>query len=140
MDNSLHTTLCPVCLETTLNKNVTKTRCCHKFCFHCLYLSLQYQRTCPMCRANITPLINEDYTLYCNMMRLYGKDYKSHPNWKIAKTHADKLLLTILATNNDLYADGKISDEKYNRTFKYFIMASLRLDFLVMTHMIALLH
>ena len=135
MADSLHTTDCPICLETKLNKNVTKTRCGHTFCFPCLYHSVHYARACPMCQAVIVPsAINEDYTLYCSMIRLYGEDYKSHPNWKIAKHDADKQLLRMLAFNTDMYANGTLSNDDYNRMVKRLIIASLRLD----THMIRL--
>ena len=47
---------CPICLQVlSEDKGIFKTRCGHKFCAKCLADSiLRVNRSCPMCRTDIT--------------------------------------------------------------------------------------
>ena len=47
---------CPICLQVLSDgKGIFKTRCGHKFCAKCLADSiLKVNRSCPMCRTDIT--------------------------------------------------------------------------------------
>jgi len=49
--------VCAICLETpgTGTKNISVTKCGHKFCTSCLLSSLRQKNTCPTCRAELEP-------------------------------------------------------------------------------------
>ena len=49
--------VCAICLETpgTGAKNISVTKCGHKFCTSCLLSSLRQKNTCPTCRAELEP-------------------------------------------------------------------------------------
>lgn len=44
---------CPICLETLQNKNLTITKCGHKFCHTCLDEHSCKDSACPICRTDM---------------------------------------------------------------------------------------
>ena len=53
MTNSTHT--CAICLEDLVipSHNMCMTECSHIFHLNCLIRSLEHNKTCPLCRADI---------------------------------------------------------------------------------------
>lgn len=49
---------CSICLDNTCSSYALE--CQHKFCPGCLEKWLQRKNTCPICRANILPNVEED--------------------------------------------------------------------------------
>ncbi|KAJ8931509.1 hypothetical protein NQ314_015582 [Rhamnusium bicolor] len=45
--------ICVLCAEHT--KSPCATPCGHIFCWNCIYDSLSYQKSCPICRENVNP-------------------------------------------------------------------------------------
>lgn len=45
--------ICPVCIDTVVNKTPTKLPCGHITCFNCIKEYYKYKTECPQCRASI---------------------------------------------------------------------------------------
>uniref|UniRef100_A0A1A9UGM2 RING-type domain-containing protein n=1 Tax=Glossina austeni TaxID=7395 RepID=A0A1A9UGM2_GLOAU len=46
---------CPICLESTVQREPTSTRCGHVYCQSCILQAMQFNRKCPTCKATVVP-------------------------------------------------------------------------------------
>lgn len=53
---------CPICFESTLQREPTVTKCGHVFCRECIELSLRSNRKCPLCKSRVC--INQLLRIY----------------------------------------------------------------------------
>lgn len=44
---------CPICFESTLQREPTVTKCGHVFCRECIEMSLRSSRKCPLCKCRV---------------------------------------------------------------------------------------
>ncbi|KAL9899359.1 uncharacterized protein ACN427_007067 isoform 1-T1 [Glossina fuscipes fuscipes] len=47
--------MCPVCMESTVQRQPTSTRCGHVFCQSCIRQAIEFSRKCPLCKAKVLP-------------------------------------------------------------------------------------
>uniref|UniRef100_A0A1A9ZYY2 RING-type domain-containing protein n=1 Tax=Glossina pallidipes TaxID=7398 RepID=A0A1A9ZYY2_GLOPL len=47
--------MCPVCMESTVQRQPTSTRCGHVFCQSCIRQAIEFSRKCPLCKAQVLP-------------------------------------------------------------------------------------
>ncbi len=51
---------CIICYESIGSKNCCTTDCGHQFCFKCIATSMQYNNSCPYCRASLVEMPEGD--------------------------------------------------------------------------------
>uniref|UniRef100_A0A1A9WQ51 RING-type domain-containing protein n=1 Tax=Glossina brevipalpis TaxID=37001 RepID=A0A1A9WQ51_9MUSC len=47
--------MCPLCMESTMGRQPTSTRCGHVFCQSCILRALEFSRMCPLCKSKVLP-------------------------------------------------------------------------------------
>uniref|UniRef100_A0A1A9VG16 RING-type domain-containing protein n=1 Tax=Glossina austeni TaxID=7395 RepID=A0A1A9VG16_GLOAU len=47
--------MCPICMESTVQRQPTSTRCGHIFCQSCIRQAIEFSRKCPLCKAQVLP-------------------------------------------------------------------------------------
>uniref|UniRef100_A0A1B0GBK1 RING-type domain-containing protein n=1 Tax=Glossina morsitans morsitans TaxID=37546 RepID=A0A1B0GBK1_GLOMM len=47
--------MCPVCMESTVQRQPTSTRCGHVFCQSCIRQAIEFSRKCPLYKAQVLP-------------------------------------------------------------------------------------
>lgn len=58
---------CPICMEKLQDKNITITKCGHKFCHKCLDLHSCSDSKCPMCREDMETKIKVKTICDCDI-------------------------------------------------------------------------
>ncbi len=56
MSEFTEVTECVICYESIGIKNCCTTSCGHQFCFTCIATSMQYNNSCPYCRASLVEM------------------------------------------------------------------------------------
>uniref|UniRef100_A0A1B0G5U2 RING-type domain-containing protein n=1 Tax=Glossina morsitans morsitans TaxID=37546 RepID=A0A1B0G5U2_GLOMM len=51
--DSLAQFMCPICLESMIEREPTSTMCGHVFCKSCIRKALTFNRRCPICKAEV---------------------------------------------------------------------------------------
>lgn len=78
---------CPICLVNEVSTYIKV--CNHKFCEKCIYQTMAYSNTCPMCRRVIDEMIRI-YPLVINQD--HKPDYKGFGNKKYKKKLKYKII------------------------------------------------
>uniref|UniRef100_A0A1A9VAJ9 RING-type domain-containing protein n=1 Tax=Glossina austeni TaxID=7395 RepID=A0A1A9VAJ9_GLOAU len=45
--------MCPLCMESTMQREPMSTRCGHVFCQSCIRQAIKFSRNCPICKAKV---------------------------------------------------------------------------------------
>lgn len=71
---------CPICLEKMADKNVTITKCGHKFCHTCLDSHSCTDSKCPLCRKDMETKTKVKTLCHCDIQESVTKAiYDSNP-------------------------------------------------------------
>uniref|UniRef100_A0A1A9WYH7 RING-type domain-containing protein n=1 Tax=Glossina brevipalpis TaxID=37001 RepID=A0A1A9WYH7_9MUSC len=53
--NNYISPICPICMESVIQRQPTSTRCGHVYCKRCICRALEHKRKCPKCNAKTLP-------------------------------------------------------------------------------------
>ena len=106
---------CPICMEDLQNKNLTITKCGHKFCHTCLDLHSCSNNKCPICRTDMKTKMKIKTLCNCDIQESVSKSmYDSNPYLiNLCKRITKKILNTCRdheLSNEEFQNDKDISD------------------------------
>lgn len=109
---------CPICLETLQDKNLTITKCGHKFCHTCLDEHSYKDSACPICRTDMETKTKINSLCDCDINHSVKRALnESIPHLNNLNLRIEKKFLNLFE-NLDLKLDDSKSKEEINNLRK----------------------
>ena len=101
---------CPICMENLENKNLTITKCGHKFCHTCLDTHSCKDNKCPVCRTDMETKMKIKTLCDCDI-----RESVSTAMYNASDPHLTNLCKRIIKKFLENFSEHELKDEVFQK-------------------------